>query len=307
MKKESLLKGKTPLYKMRFKYGNINIWIKRDDLICFAGGGNKVRLYEYIVPLVKEIGAERIVTYGSQYSNFLRVTAAVCSFLRIGCDLIVLDEGPPNVGGNGTLLDLYDVNVVHCPISNAHDYIDEYQEKLNKEKVRYMWIPGGGHIPEAAFGYVDAAYEIMKQADELGVSFDATFLPCGTGTTQAGLIYGMHNKMDIYGISVARTKEKCVEEITKTLSEMASFGKCDADIGNVNVLYDKRTRYGESTEQIIDISKKVAKSDGIFLDPIYNARAFCGMIEHLSYEESEGYQNVLYVNTGGQPNIYLKG
>ena len=48
MDKVHLINSTTPVQKLNYKIGNTNIYMKRDDLIDFAFGGNKVRLFEYI-------------------------------------------------------------------------------------------------------------------------------------------------------------------------------------------------------------------------------------------------------------------
>ena len=65
----------------------------------------------------------------------------------------------------------------------------------------------------AVQGYIDATQEIMEQIDG---KIDAIFVPCGTGTTQSGLIVGAGN-IPVYGISVARSVEHCKKEISALL------------------------------------------------------------------------------------------
>ena len=197
----------------------------------------------------------------------------------------------------------YDVKIIHCSLEDAHDFIDEYQEQQKGEN--FLWIPGGGHIPEAAFGYVDAAQEMLQQADELGLTFDAVFLPCGTGTTQAGLIYGLRNQdIKVIGISIARPVERCINEIKDTLNSMYEFdGLVSSNSPDIIVLDNMGIKYGDTDENIIEVSRQLAHTDGIFLDPIYNAKAFYGMKQYL--EDYDQLQKVLYVNTGGLPNIFM--
>ncbi len=296
--KYKLVNSITPLYKMNYRCGKTNIWIKRDDLLDFAFGGNKVRLFEYIIPLILKNKAERVVTYGSRHSNFIRVASTVCSLLNIECDLIILDDqNTANISDspNLKLVGYLSPHIIYCSTENAHDYIDEYQDTLNRKGVNYFWIPGGGHIPEASFGYVDASHEIEEQLNSANINIDSVFLPCGTGTTQAGLVYGFSDNINIVGISISRSIERCLKEISDTLSLMG--GKAD----NLTVIRDD-TDYGRITPEITEIIKEVAKSDGIFLDPVYNARAFLGMLNYL--HQNPNLDNVLYLNTGGQPNLF---
>lgn len=306
MNKIKLFNNITSLSKLNYKIGDCNIWMKRDDNIDFAFGGNKVRLYEYIAQYIIDNHVDRVLTYGSPLSNYLRVTACVCSKLGIKCDLIILDdENSYNTGGNAALINKFDVNIIHCDYDNAHDFIDSYQAKLNNENINYLWIPGGGHIPQAAFGYVDASIEIRKQLLDNNCEIEAVFLPCGTGTTQAGVVYGFADTdIDIVGITVARNIDRCIKEIDETLIQMQSLdGKIGEREYKFEVIDNDGTKYGKQSELSKNTVKQLAISDGIFLDPVYNAKAFTGMLRYI--EETRKYKNVLYINTGGTPNIFI--
>lgn len=52
-----------------------------------------------------------------------------------------------------------------------------YLGKQEKNGINYFWVPGGGHMPCAVYGYADAAHEILDQADAVGVKLDAIFCP----------------------------------------------------------------------------------------------------------------------------------
>ena len=53
------------------------IYIKRDDVIGPAMGGNKTRKLEYLLADARQRGAKKIVTFGGLQSNHARITAAV--------------------------------------------------------------------------------------------------------------------------------------------------------------------------------------------------------------------------------------
>lgn len=65
-----------------------NIFIKRDDLIPFSFGGNKVRIaYEYIKDLQKK-NYSCMVAYGNSRSNLCRAIANMCNIYHIDCYVI---------------------------------------------------------------------------------------------------------------------------------------------------------------------------------------------------------------------------
>ena len=50
---------------------------------------------------------------------------------------------------------------------------------------------------------------------------------------------------------------------------------------------------------------ELAQSEGILLDPVYSARAFYGMLDHLENRKLRNNSNVLFWHTGGLPaNFY---
>lgn len=305
IEKISLFDGNSDLVKLNYKIKDINIYMKRDDLIPYAFGGNKVRLFEYIAKCIIDSGCRVVLTYGSVYSNFLRVVAVVCEKLGLECHLICLgNENSCRNRANQKLVGYTNAKISYCEESDAHAFIEEYQKSLGQANRDYYWIPGGGHLAEASFGYVDASKELISQIENYNVQIDAVFIPCGTGTSQSGLIYGMNDSnIDIYGITVARSVSRCKEEIEDTLSKMNFISNRNKTTYKINVLENDLAKYGTMNDEIEELIADVVKSDGVYLDPIYNAKSFCRMKHFL--EDSKEFHNVVYVNTGGSPNLFL--
>src|ERR671910_138277 len=87
--------------------GAPQLWIKRDDLTGYLGGGNKLRKLEYVMADALLRGATTIVTPGSITSNLARTTALTARRLGLKCELILSGGGKRNgaanraVGGRG--------------------------------------------------------------------------------------------------------------------------------------------------------------------------------------------------------------
>ena len=294
-KKVTLHHNVTALQSLNYKIGKCSIWMKRDDTLDFAFGGNKVRLFEYLIPDIIEKKYTKIATHGGPFSNHNRVAAAVASVLGIDCDIIVIGDKLDYVGGNRILTDYFNANLLFCSESNAYDFIEEY---LNNKNDDCFWIPGGAHLKTAVFAYEDTIKETFMQAKELNIEFDAVYLPTGTGTTQAGVILGCRNTgIPVYGVTVARDINRCKREIETLLDTYISKEELES---NINIL-ESGYKYGMSNGKDCKCVYELAISDGIILDPIYNAKAFCMMSKDLQNKE---YNNVLYINTGGIPNIF---
>ncbi len=59
--------------------------VKRDDLISFGGGGNKVRKIEMVAARALAEGADTLISTGGVQSNHARVVAAVAARLGMSC------------------------------------------------------------------------------------------------------------------------------------------------------------------------------------------------------------------------------
>jgi 1-aminocyclopropane-1-carboxylate deaminase/D-cysteine desulfhydrase-like pyridoxal-dependent ACC family enzyme len=77
-----------PLRRLTDDLGCLEIWIKRDDLTGFTGGGNKTRKLEFLVGEALETGVDTLVTVGALQSNHMRQTAAAPARVELKCPLL---------------------------------------------------------------------------------------------------------------------------------------------------------------------------------------------------------------------------
>ena len=71
--------NRTPIEKLSRLSAELNgpiIYMKRDDLLGLAGGGNKTRKLEFVVADALEKGADTLITCGAVQSNHCRLTLA---------------------------------------------------------------------------------------------------------------------------------------------------------------------------------------------------------------------------------------
>ena len=84
--------GQTPLEflpRLTKALGGPNIWIKRDDMLGLAGGGNKTRKLEFLVADALAQGADTLITCGAVQSNHVRQTAAAAAKFGLACEIIL--------------------------------------------------------------------------------------------------------------------------------------------------------------------------------------------------------------------------
>ena len=84
-----LFDAPSPLHRLeRFSAavgGGVDVWIKREDLLPLAFGGNKLRNLEFLVGAALAEDADTLVTVGRRWSNHCRLTAAAGATRRSGC------------------------------------------------------------------------------------------------------------------------------------------------------------------------------------------------------------------------------
>ena len=201
----------TPLEPMErlSKELGVEIWIKRDDCTGMSTGGNKTRKLEFLMAEALEQGADMVMTQGATQTNHGRQTAAFAAKLGLKCHILLEDrtgyqDGNYNTNGNVLLDHLHGATTQKFPA--GHDMPGEMEraaEAKRAEGHKVYVIPGGGSNPTGALGYVNAAFELLGQANERGLKFDRLVHATGSSGTQAGLVTGlcaMNAQLPILGI-----------------------------------------------------------------------------------------------------------
>ncbi len=285
--------------------------VKRDDAISFAFGGNKVRKLEVVAADACARGADTLVTSGGLQSNHARATAATAAKLGLDCVLVlnVLNGAPPPVPTGNTRLDeLLGAEILFVDSREARAQgVRDTMERLKREGRRPYEIPIGASMPLGALGFVRAIGELQDQIPPPDVIVHAT----SSGGTQAGLVagcalYGLPTR--VVGISAdeaAPALAATVREIVAGVGErlgldgaaLAAARPVEIDDGFVG------DGYGVPTHESREAIELLARTEAIFLDPTYTAKAMAGLIEFLRIGRFTADQTVLFWHTGGQVGL----
>ena len=312
----ALLDGPSPLQPLpRLSAdlgGHTEIWIKREDLLPIAFGGNKLRNLEYLVGAAIEDGADALVTSGRRWSNHCRLTAAAGA--RAGLDVHVVLTGPPNAASRGPRLDTLLGATVHWAATadraERQALVRRVVERLNADHRKPYAIPVGGSSWLGALGQVEAAYELVDQASAAGVAFDAIILPTATGGTQAGLLAGLRARGQssaVIGFTVAHpatdlrpTIEAVLKDLGGRLGTRVSPDEIELDNGELG------EGYGEPTEAARIAARQLARTEGLFVEPIYTAKALAGLGTRVRGGHLAG-KRVVFWHGGGLPSLFEPG
>ena len=140
----------------------INLFVKREDLIHPEVSGNKWRKLKYNLQYAKEKGIKKIITFGGAFSNHIHATAAACHYYGLDSIGIIRGEFDEN---NPTLQ-----FAQACGMKLKFIDRSSYREKENSEVVKtflskqddYFLVPEGGSNELAFDGLRELAEEINK-------------------------------------------------------------------------------------------------------------------------------------------------
>ncbi len=311
--------GYTPIERMdrlSEALGGPTIWIKRDDQLGLAAGGNKTRKLEFLVADALAQGADTLVTTGAPQSNHCRLTAAAAAREGLKCRLLIEERVPgsfdPDATGNHFLFDLLDVESIEL-VPAGTDLaagMARIAAGLEAEGRKPYVIPGGGSNPLGALGYVVCAGEIVAQSADFGVPFDAVICASGSAGTHAGLAVGLEAaraQIPLTGVSVRRTKSEQIALVEGLATRTAELLGHNASVVAGRIAVDDRwvgEGYSIPTDSMIEAVRMLAGLEGVLLDPVYTGKAMAGLIGQVREGRWTKGQNILFVHTGGSPALY---
>ncbi len=312
--------GRTPIEKLErlsALLGGPDIYIKRDDLLGLAGGGNKTRKLEFLVADALAKGCDTLITVGAVQSNHCRLTLAAAVKEGMKCRLLLEQRVPgsykPQAGGNNFLYPLLGVEQIKVVDLGADlgRAMEEMANDVAKQKGRRAYlIAGGGSTPLGALGYVSCAEEILAQTFEMGVRLDHIVCASGSAGTHAGLITGLvgnNANIPLTGVNVRRTREEQEPMVHKLAEQTAELLCVKGGVPReaITALGDwVGPGYSLPTPGMVEAVRMLAQVEGILLDPVYTGKAMAGLIALVRKGVFRKGQNVLFVHTGGSPALY---
>lgn len=295
---------------------DINLYVKRDDLLPGAAGGNKTRKLEFCIADAMEKGADTIITCGAVQSNHCRLTLAWAVKEGLECHLILEErvEGSykPEASGNNFLFELMGVESI-AVVKGGTDMMAAMEEKAaalaNAGKKPYI-VPGGASNAIGALGYVSCAAETLTQLNTLHLNIDHIIVPSGSAGTHAGMVTGItgaNANIPVSGINVSRPKDVQEEIVYNLAVETAEKLKMKNGVSKDDfICFDQYVGPGYSipTDEMVEAVKLFAQTEAILLDPVYSGKAAAGLIDLVRNDHFEPGANVLFLHTGGSPALF---
>lgn len=295
---------------------DIDLWIKRDDLSGLGLGGNKIRQLEFYFGEALANKADTVLITGAVQSNFVRSTAAAAALFGMKA-ILQLEERVPGMGdayyrsGNVLLAQLLGAEHMSYPVgedeAGADNALHERAAGLRTEgRTPYVIHLGLGHPPLGALGYMACAEELTRQMND----FDVAVVPSGSGATHAGFLSGLRlagHSADVFGICVRRNRDSQFLRMQTVLEKLADLLGLKETVPDRDIItWDGALapgygRLGESTRTALVM---MAQKEGIFLDPVYTAKTFAGLLGLLKEGRIWPGQKVVMIHTGGVPALF---
>ena len=272
------------------KEKEIQLFVKRDDLIHEEIMGNKWRKLKYNLQEAKNLGASTLLTLGGAFSNHIYATAAAGT--EFGFKTIGIIRGDElNSESNETLrfgsskgMELEFVD------RSTYSELREYPDRLKTKYPDCYILPEGGTNKLAIQG-------CKEMVEEIDIDFDAIVLPIGTGGTFCGVLDGVKGSQNVIGISSLKG-DFVKEEVKKMIDQYQIKNK------NFTVNTDFHFGgYGKTNRDLIDFINWFKEVFDISLDPIYTGKSFFAVWNMINSDKFEKNLKIILLHTGGLQGI----
>lgn len=301
----------------------VNVYCKRDDLTGLATGGNKLRKLEYFLRDALDQGATMLITEGGAQTNHGRLTAAVAARYGLKCAIITADPYPGEISAN-LLLD----GMLGCPVYFVSDMetgrkavIDKYTDE--GEVVYY--VPMGGSNEIGMLGYIECAYELDRQAREMGIPQATVYVTVGSMGTYLGMLIGLidcGSQLRLKGINVLPYSEDTANDEANekalrsalwdyycTVREKLAGGKDVWGLTPEDFVFETthiHGAYNNAVSEIRDTMYYLARKEAIIIDPCYTGKTFEAVIDDARNGKLPQGSAAIFMHTGGMPGIYTR-
>lgn len=264
---------------------NIELFVKREDVLHKEISGNKFRKLNYNLEEAKRQGKKKLLTFGGAFSNHIAAVAAAgreYDFETIG--VIRGDELVDKYLENPTLKKAFEDGmqfefVTRTAYREKHqeDFIKQLHEKFGD----FYLIPEGGTNEFAIKG----CEEILSENDKI---FDFICCAVGTGGTISGIINSSYEHQKILGFPALKG-DFLFQDIQKWTKNNRWDLVTDYHFGG----------YAKINTQLKQFMRHFSKKYLITLDPVYTSKLFFGVFDLISKGYFKPDSKILLIHTGG--------
>ena len=262
-----------------FAARGVELWLKRDDLLHPIISGNKWRKLKYSLNAALNQGADTLVSMGGAYSNHLHALAYVGKCLSINTLGLIRGQLTPLTP---SLRDMQTWGMQLTYIDRSR-YRDLRYQAPPLSAGQYWLAEGGAHWL--------ALQGIAELVAELATTYDYICLPCGTGTTLAGICAAAPARTRVLGIAAVKNNGFLERDINGLLPENAA----------PYVLHNGYAwgGFAKTSPQLMAFIAKFHALHGVELEPVYTGKLLFALYDLLEKGYFSKGQRLLAVHTGG--------
>lgn len=271
----------------------IELFVKREDLLHPHISGNKFRKLKYNILEAKKQKQHTLLTFGGAFSNHITATAAAGS--HYGFNTIGIIRGDElstdlekTLATNATLafavaqgMQLHFVSRSTYKLKETAEYINQLHNQFGE----FYLVPEGGTNNLAIKG----CEEILTATD---TSFDLICCAVGTGGTISGLINSAEAHQKVIGFPVLKENYLHTEIAQKTTNTHWELNR-KYHLGG----------YAKYNEELIRFMNSFFDNQQILLDPIYTGKLLMGIFDEIRQQQIPKKRRILAVHTGGLQGI----
>lgn len=291
------------------------VLLKMDAWTGAGLGGNKVRKLEHVLTPERLGRVDTVITSGGAQSNHARVTAAVTARFGLRCVLVLSGDPGEPPRGNALLHRLFGAEIRSVASREERaEAMEAARREAEEEGGRPLVVPLGASTPEGALGYVRAARELDGQLASAGHDRESRVrivVPSSSSGTVAGLALGFRLlgrtearilavSADVPASEIRATAHRIARGAAALLGAEGSFPDemleaTDAFVG---------PGYGISTEASHAAIHRLARLEGVVVDPTYSAKAAAGLLDGLAGGRFDDAGAAVFLHTGGHPALF---
>jgi 1-aminocyclopropane-1-carboxylate deaminase len=269
-----------------FTKKELQVFVKRDDMIHPFISGNKWRKLKYLLLEAQKQNKKHLVSFGGAYSNHLLATA--CAGAKFGFKTTGFVRGEAVKNDTLSLCQLFGMKLIFTDRESYKNKQLLFDKHFLSDPMAYF-IDEGGASQEAIKG-------CSELLDELNIEYDHIFCAAGTGTTAAGIIKGIKErslKSKSHVIPVLKGADELKTEIE------INSGYRDFDF-HQNYHFGG---YAKTDESLMTFIKNFCQETGILIEPVYTGKMFYALFDLIEKDHFEAGSKILAIHTGGLTGI----
>lgn len=281
---------------------DIQLYVKRDDLIHPRFGGNKWRKLKYNLAHARENRYHTLLTFGGAWSNHIYATAAAAK--HFGFNSIGIIRGEKHTPLNATLsfaeecgMQLHYIDRLEYRQKHEHEYLQKIQQRFGDVYI----LPEGGSNALALTGCEEIVHEVNHEIDQ---AFDVICCASGTGATLAGIARALRPAQSAIGFSALKGGSflnKDVESfLTYANADTSDTSTKDTPLKNWKI--ESRFHFGgyaKINDELIDFMHEFHSQYGFELDAVYTGKMFYGLLRLIEEGSFKPGSVIVAVHSGG--------